>query len=152
MQTTLKSLVAFDSSCHRHWRLYKRIYSVGITASPTTLPTNLIRRYFTVLATITDKFTNGYFRSVFQTLTDKFTEGINLSVCHTITDGINPSVYIKRETFFFGAQFPSVKPSANVFFIFPTDIATDYGITDERKADRYIPSVMTSVNKLPMKS
>jgi hypothetical protein len=54
--------------------------------------------------------------------------------------------------FFFGAQFPSVKPSANVFFIFPTDIAMDCGITDERKADGCIPLVMTSVNKLPMKS
>jgi hypothetical protein len=50
--------------------------------------------------------------------------------------------------FFFGAQFPSVKLSANVFFIFLTDIATDYGITDEKKADRRIPSL----NKLPMKS
>ena len=53
---------------------------------------------------------------------------------------------------FFGVQFSSIKPSANVFFIFQTDIATDYGITDERKADRLISSVMMSVNKLPTKS
>jgi hypothetical protein len=104
-----------------------------------------------VPTTITDEFTDGYLRSVFQTLIDKFTDGMNPSVCYTITDGINPSVYFKRESFF-GVQFPSVKPSANVFFIFPTDIATDYGITDERKADRLISSVMTSVNKLPTKS
>jgi len=54
--------------------------------------------------------------------------------------------------FFFGAQFPSVKPSANVFFIFLTDIVTDSGITDERKANGRFPSVRTSVNKLSTKS
>jgi len=94
---------AFDSSCHRHRRLYKRIYSVGITASPTTLPTDLIRRYFTVPATIIDEFIDGYIRSVFQTLTDQFTDGMNPSICHTITDGINLSVYFKRENFFWHA-------------------------------------------------
>jgi hypothetical protein len=51
--------------------------------------------------------------------------------------------------FFFGAQIPSVKPSANGFFVFPSDIATEGGITDERKADRRNPSVMTSVKKSP---
>jgi hypothetical protein len=120
--------------------------------SPTTLLTDLIRRYFIVPATMTNECIDGYIRSVFQTFTDNVTDGMNPSVCHTITDGINPSVYFKWETFFFGAQFPSVKPSANVFFIFPTDIAMDCGITDERKADGCIPLVMTSVNKLPMKS
>jgi hypothetical protein len=44
-------------------------------------------------------------------------------------------------------QIPSVKPSANSFFVFPTDIATEWGITDEGKADRHNPSVMTSVKK-----
>jgi hypothetical protein len=34
----------------------------------------------------------------------------------------------------------------------PTDIATDGGITDERKADGRIPSVKTSVNKLSTNS
>ena len=96
---------AFDSSCHRHRRLYRRIYSVGIIASPTTLPMDLIRRYFRVPATITDEFTEGYFRSVFLTLIDKFTHGITPSVCHTITDGINSSVYFKRETFFLVRNF-----------------------------------------------
>jgi hypothetical protein len=51
--------------------------------------------------------------------------------------------------FFFGAQIPSVKPSANGFFVLPTDIATEWGITDERKADRRNPLVMTSVKKSP---
>jgi hypothetical protein len=60
-----------------------------------------------------------------------------------------PSVYFKRESFFFGAQIPSVKPSANGFFVLPTDIATEWGITDERKADGRYPSVMTSVKKSP---
>jgi len=52
--------------------------------------------------------------------------------------------------FFFGAQIPSVKPSANGFFVFPTDRATEGGITDEGKADGRNPSVMTSVKKSPM--
>jgi len=89
--------LAFDSSCHHHRRLYRQIYSVGITASPTTLLTDLIRWYFTVPATIIDEFINGYIRSVFQTLIDQFTDGMNPSICHTITDGINLSVYFKRE-------------------------------------------------------
>jgi hypothetical protein len=46
-------------------------------------------------------------------------------------------------------QISSVKPSANGFFVFPTDIAMEWGITDERKADGRILSVKTSVNKLP---
>jgi hypothetical protein len=100
---------------------------------------------------MTDECTDGYLRSVFQTLTDNFTDGIYPSICHTITDGINPSVYFKHETFFC-AQFPSVKSSANVFFILPTDIVTDGGIANERKANGHIPSVMMSVNKLPTNS
>jgi hypothetical protein len=51
--------------------------------------------------------------------------------------------------FFFGAQIPSVKPSANDFFVFPTNIAMEWGITDEGKADGPNPSVKTSVNKSP---
>ena len=92
---------AFDSSYHSHQRIYRRIYSVGILHSPTTLLTDLIRRYLTVPATMTDECTDGYIRSVFQTLTNNFTNGMYPSVCHTITDRINPSVYFKRETFFF---------------------------------------------------
>jgi hypothetical protein len=51
--------------------------------------------------------------------------------------------------FFFCAQIPSVKPSANGFFVFPTDIATEWGITDEGKANGRNLSVMTSVKKSP---
>jgi hypothetical protein len=57
--------------------------------------------------------------------------------------------YISSGNLFFGAQIPSVKPSANDFFVFPTDIATEGGITDKGKADGRNPSVMTSVKKLP---
>jgi hypothetical protein len=117
---------AFDNSCHSHWWIYRRIYSVGIIHSPTNLPTDLIHRYLTVPVIMTNECTDGYLWSVFQTLTDKFTDGMYPSVCHT----------------------PSVKPSANIFFILPTDIAMDTGITDERKADGCILSVTTSVNKL----
>jgi hypothetical protein len=46
----------------------------------------------------------------------------------------------------------SVKPSANVFFVLPTDIATNGGITDEQKADGRILSVKKSVNKLSTNS
>jgi len=104
---------------------------VGIRDSPTTLPMDLIRRYFTVHATMTDEFTNRDLRSVFQTFTDNFTDGCKPSVCHTITDGLK-SIGIFQ--------------AGNFFLIFPTDIATEYGFTDERKADGRIPSVMTSVN------
>jgi hypothetical protein len=57
--------------------------------------------------------------------------------------------YISSGKIFFGVQIPSVKPSANDFFVFPTDIATEWGITDEEKADGQNPSVKTSVNKSP---
>jgi len=61
----------------------------------------------------------------------------------------NPSVYFKQESFFFGAQIPSVKPSANGFFVLPTDIVTKWGITDKSKVDGRNPSVRMSVNKSP---
>jgi hypothetical protein len=131
---------AFDSSCHSHRLIYRRIYSVGVRDSPTNLLTDVIHRYFTVPATMTDECTDGYLRSIFQTFTDNFTDGFNPSVYHTITDGINPLVYFKREFFFFGTQFSFVKPSANVFFL-STDIVMEYGITDERKANGCIPLV-----------
>jgi hypothetical protein len=38
-----------------------------------------------------------------------------------------------------------VKPSANGFFVFPTDIATEWGISDEGKADGHNPSVKKSL-------
>jgi hypothetical protein len=94
---------------------------------------------------MTDEFTDGYLRSVFQTLTDKFTDGMHPSVCHTITDGINPSVYFKRETFFWRA-ISVCKTIGKCFFYFSDRYS------EERKADGRIPSVRTSVNKLPMKS
>jgi hypothetical protein len=57
--------------------------------------------------------------------------------------------YISSGNLFFGAHVPSIKPSVNDFFVFPTDIPTEWGITDEGKADELIPSVMTSVKKSP---
>ena len=91
----------------------------------------------------------------YYTLTDKLTDGLHPSVFDSTCQN-DRRMYIrisfKRETFFFGVQFPSVIPSANVFFIFPTDIATDSGITDERKIDGRIPSMRMLVNKLLTKS
>jgi len=101
---------AFDSSCHTYRRIYKRIYSVGISNTHR----QIYRRYVAVGK-------SRYHRQ-----------------------NKNPSVYFKRETFFFGAQIPSVKPSANDFFVFPTDIATEWEITDEGKADGLNPSVNKS--------
>jgi hypothetical protein len=66
------------------------------------------------------------------------------------TDGIKIRRYISSgNLFFFGAQIPFVKPSANGFFVFSTDIETEWRITDEGKADRRNPLVMTSVKKSP---
>jgi hypothetical protein len=86
--------------------------------SPTTLPTDLIRRYLTVPATMTDECTDRYLWSVFQTLTDNFTDGMYPSVCYTITDGIKSVGIFQVGIIFFGVQFSSVKPSANGFLFF----------------------------------
>jgi hypothetical protein len=119
--------------------------------SPTNLPTDLIRRYLTVPATMTDECKDRYLRSVFQTLIDNFIDSMNLLVCHTIIDEINLSIYFKRETFFWGA-ISVYKTIDKFFFIFLTDIATDSGIIDERNANGCNLLVRTLVNKLPMKS
>jgi hypothetical protein len=50
------------------------------------------------------------------------------------TDGIFPSAYFQWELFFLDAHCPSVKSS--VFF--PTELATDGGITDERYTDEML--------------
>jgi len=65
------------------------------------------------------------------------------------TDGLKILRYISSGNFFFSAQIPYVKPSANGFFVLPTDIVMEWGITEERKADGRNPSVMTSVKKSP---
>jgi hypothetical protein len=106
---------AFNSSCQQYRRIYRRIYSVGISYTHRWI----YRRIFSV----------------------------DQSQYHQRNE--NPSVYFKRESFFFGTQILSVKPSANGFLVFPTDIATEGGITNEGKADRHNPSVMTSVKKSP---
>ena len=102
-----------------------------------------------VAATNTDEFTDGFIRSVFQKLTDIFTDGTWPLVNHDITDEIKSIGIFQAGNFFFCAQIPSVKPLANGFFVFLTDIATKYRITDERIVDRRIPSVKTSVNNSP---
>jgi len=42
--------------------------------SPTALPMDLNHRHLIVVATLTDKFIDGYIRSVFHALTDSFTD------------------------------------------------------------------------------
>jgi hypothetical protein len=68
---------------------------------------------------------------------------------YNVTDGMKIRRYISSGNLFFGAHVPFVKSSVNGIFVFPTDIPTKWGITDEGKADRLIPSVMTSVKKSP---
>ena len=109
---------AFDSSCHSHRWIYRRIYSVGIRDSPTTLPMDLIRRYFTVPATTTDEFTDGDLRSVFQTFTDNFTDGFKPSVCHTITDGLKSIGIFQAGNFFFLRAISVCKTIDKYFFYF----------------------------------
>jgi len=109
--------LAFDSSCHSHRRIYRRIYSVGIRDSPTTLPTDLSRQSFTVPAITTDEFTDGDLRSVSQTFTDNFTDGFKPSVCHTITDGLK-SVGIFQAGIFFWCAISVCKTIGKFFFYF----------------------------------
>jgi hypothetical protein len=130
-----------------------------------------IRRHLTVAATVTDNFNDGLNPSVFDSACHndrrmyRRISSIGISNTHrqlyrryvsvgmSHYHGRDKSVCIfQAGNFFFCAQFLSVKPSANVFFILPIDIATDGGITDERKADGRIPSVRTSINKLPTNS
>jgi hypothetical protein len=59
---------------HSLTHLQADIFGWYFKHSPTTLPTDLIRRHLTVVATFTDEFTDGYIRSVFHTLTDRFTD------------------------------------------------------------------------------
>ena len=87
---------AFHSSYHNHWRIYKRISSVGISHTHW-------QRYRWIIP----------------------------SVFHTITNGINPSVYFKRETFFWRAI--SVCKTIDKCFFLPTDLAMELGITDKEK-------------------
>jgi hypothetical protein len=103
------NLSVFDSSCHNYRRIYRRIYSVGIS--------NTHRQI--------------YWRYV----------AVGKSWYHRRN---KIRRYISSGKLFFSTQIPSVKPSANGFFVFPTDIAMEYGITDERKADGCNPSVNKS--------
>jgi hypothetical protein len=92
----------------------------------------------------TDIFGRYFIHSLTDLPTVSFRRSITISPTEYKSVGI-----FQAGIFFFGVQIPSVKPSANGFFVFPTDIATEGGITDEKKADGRNPSVMTSVKKSP---
>jgi len=124
---------------------------VGISNSPTTSQTDIIHRYCIVPARMTDEFTDGYLRLVFQSFTDNYTDGFYSSVCHTITDGLKSVGIFQAGNFFSRRVMFVCKTFANVFFVFPTDIATKSGITDEKKVDGRIPLGRMSVNILPTK-
>jgi hypothetical protein len=57
--------------------------------------------------------------------------------------------YISSGNLFFWRALSVCKTFGKWFFFFPTDIPTEWGITDEGKADGRIPSGMTSVKKSP---
>jgi hypothetical protein len=57
--------------------------------------------------------------------------------------------YISSGNLFFWCANSVCKTIGKWFFVFPTDIATEGGITDEGKADERNSSVMTSVKKSP---
>jgi hypothetical protein len=57
------------------------------------------------------------------------------------TDGIISSVKFSRELFFLACLA--------VFFLFPTQLATEWEITDNQYSDGRIPSVRPSVKLLP---
>jgi hypothetical protein len=57
--------------------------------------------------------------------------------------------YISSGNLFFWRARSVCKTVGKCFFVFPTDIPTEWGITDEGKAGGHIPSVMTSVKKSP---
>jgi hypothetical protein len=101
---------------------------------------------------MTEECTDGYLQSVFQTLTDTFTDGMNPSVRMSHYHRWDKSVGIFQAGNFFLPAISVCKTIGKCFFIFPTDIATDSGVTDERKADGRILSVRMSINKLPTKS
>jgi hypothetical protein len=70
-----------------------------------------------------------------------FTKSCNIFIGYaTITDGISLSVYFQQDCFF-GAQFPSVKPSV-IYFFLPTDLLTECSITNKWYAEGLFPSAI----------
>ena len=131
------------------------------------LQTDILGRYFT----FTDNFTNGLNPSVFGSTSHndrrmyRRISSVGISNTHRQLYrryvSISMSQYHRQDksvsifqagTFFLRAISVCKTISKCFFFVFPTDITMDDGITDERKADRLIPSVKTSVNKLPTNS
>jgi hypothetical protein len=85
--------------CHNHRRLHRRKHSVGILSR---VEKYLLQMPYPLMFILTD------------TVHRYFTESWKIFTLYaTITDEIFSSVYFQREIFF-GAHFPSVKPS--VFF------------------------------------
>ena len=107
---------AFDSSCHSHQWIYRRIYSVSIRDSPTTLSTDLSCWSFTVPATTTNEFTDEDLRSVFQIFTNNFTDGFKPSVCHTITDGLKSVGIFQAGKYFFWCAISVCKTIGKFFY------------------------------------
>jgi hypothetical protein len=121
--------------------------------------------------TLTDNFTDGLNMSVFDstchndrrmyrrissidisnTHRQLYRQCVSIGMSHYHRQDKSVSIF-QAGNFFFWRVIFVCKTIGKCFFMLPTDIATDGGITDEQKADRRILSARTSVNKLPTNS
>jgi hypothetical protein len=83
------------------------------------------------------------------TFTDRFNDGYFPSVIVTSPTELKSVGIFQAGIFFFWRARSVCKTVGKCFFVFPTEIPTEWGITDEGKAGGRIPSVMTSVKKSP---
>ena len=127
------------------------------------LQMDIFRRYYA----LTDKFTDGLNPSVLPQWPTMYwwISSVGIPNSHRQVyrryESVGMSHYHRRDksvgifqakNFFWRAISVCKTIGKCFFFIFPTDIATNSGITDERKADGRIPSLRMSVNKLSTKS
>ena len=93
--------------------------------------------------------TNGIIDEIFSSVI--FTDGYNFISTSVVenTDRIISSVKFSRKLFF-SARSPYVRPSVFGFFLFPIELATERGITDDQYSDGQISSVRSSGKILPM--
>jgi len=118
---------------------YIRRHLTILPPSPMNLQTDIFGRYYRVTDNFIDELNPSVFYSACHNYQRKYRRISSISIpnphrqIYRWCASVGMSHYHRRDksigifqagNVFFGAQFPSVKPSANVFFIFPTDIAT----------------------------
>jgi hypothetical protein len=94
--------------------------------------------------------TNGIIDEIFSSVifTDRY-NSVSTSVVEN-TDRIIPSVKFSGKIFFFGALTVCKTVGVWLFFLFPTELATEWKITDDQYSDGQISSVRSSGKILPM--